>query len=107
LTGVTTRGYQKNFYRPSDTHYHRVSWKVTSSGDRAASNVTLACNPKELGFVLRDVYLAMYPHQGRGSDFEPPLHPPEPGFGRLRSPSHYTKRGFAALMVFLKGSHIG
>ena len=102
LTGVTTRGYQQDFYRPSNRHYHRISWKFTSSGDSAASNVKLACNPKELGTVLGNMYLDMYPHQGEGSKFEPPLHPPEPGFGRIHNPPHYTKRGFAALMAFLK-----
>ena len=28
LTGVTTRGYQQDVYRPSNRHYHRISWKL-------------------------------------------------------------------------------
>ena len=102
LTGVTTRGYQNDLYRPSNRHYHRISWKLTASGDSAASNVKLACDPKELASVFAAMYLDMYPHQGERAEFEPPLDPPELGFGRIYNPPHYTKRGFAAFLAFLK-----
>jgi hypothetical protein len=93
LTGVTTRGYQHQSYLPTNRHYHRISWKLASSGDTAAASLSgnLACTPEDLGVVLAEMYVNMYPHQTEsGSRFEAPLHPPEPGFGRaLQSTALY------------------
>jgi MYND finger len=103
MTGLTTRGHQHHLLLPPNRHYHRISWKLASSGDMAAGPSTkLACTPDDLGAVLGEMFFNMYPHEGEGCNFKTPLDPPEPGFGRLVNPPHYTKRGFAALMAFLK-----
>ena len=39
LTGVTIHGYHHELYQPDNRHHHRISWKLTSSGDSAVSNV--------------------------------------------------------------------
>jgi hypothetical protein len=67
-----------------------------------SSNVSVSCNPENLGELLAAMYLKMYPHQRGSNPFQGrSLISPEPGFGMTFNPPHYTQSGFAALLAFL------